>query len=126
MTRPSFQPSAKDRQQVEALTGLLVPQETIARFLDIDGKTLRKHFRAELDHGQEQTGAKLKAILYAAARQGSIRAATYLCDRMGLWPQPDVPAGQQTVQVIVRGGTAGLAPHLDVMPGAGDDMPPAA
>jgi hypothetical protein len=72
--RPTFEPTAKHREQVEVLSGLFVQQATVAHLLDIDAKTLRKHFRAELDHGGERTVAKLKAIVFAAAKQGSLRA----------------------------------------------------
>lgn len=86
--RPTFEPTAKHREQVEVLSGLFVQQATVAHLLDIDAKTLRKHFRAELDHGGERTVAKLKAIVFAAAKQGSLRACCYLLDRMGAaWPE---------------------------------------
>jgi hypothetical protein len=54
MPAPPFVPTEKQREQVEALAGLLVPQQTIGRFLEIDAKTLRKYFRAELDHGHQK------------------------------------------------------------------------
>jgi hypothetical protein len=114
--RPPFEPTAKHREQVEALTGLMVPQASVARFLDIDVKTLKRYFRDELDHGREHTVGKLKAIIYAAARQGSIRAATYLLDRMGVWPEPENgAAAPHELKIHVIGGlaaaTSGPPPH---------------
>jgi hypothetical protein len=38
------------------------------------------HFRAELTHGHARTVAKLKAVVFAAARQGSLRACCYLLE----------------------------------------------
>ena len=110
MRKPPFVSTQKQRDQVETLTGLLIPQETVARFLEIDVKTLRRYFRNELDHGRERVIAKLKGVLFeAASRQGSIRASTYLLDRMGIWPAPEnAAAAPQQVQVIVRGGLAAI------------------
>lgn len=116
MSRQPFVPTPKQRDQVEALTGLLVPQETVARFLEIDVKTLRKHFRSELDHGREKVAAKLKGVLFhAAAREGSVRAATYLCDRMGLWPVPETAAAEpQQLRVVVTGGLRAVEEEITV------------
>jgi hypothetical protein len=67
-------------------------------------------------HGREHTLGKLKAIIYAAARQGSIRAATYLLDRMRVWPEPENgAAAPHELKIHVIGGlaaaTSGLPPH---------------
>jgi hypothetical protein len=108
VTKPRFVPTEKQREQVETLAGLMVPQETIARFLEIDSKTLRKYFRNELDNAREKIIGRLKGVLYQTAMQdGSIRAASYLLDRMGAWPVPENAAGApQQVIVRVHGGTA--------------------
>lgn len=118
MSKPAFVPTQKQREQVEALAGLLVEQTTIAKFLEIDPKTLRKYFRAELDNGPELTGLRLKAILYASARNGSIRATTYLCDKLRLFPEAENGGAQAPAQVIVRvhGGLAGVEEHINAPP----------
>jgi hypothetical protein len=38
MSRQPLEATAKQRDEIEALNGLLVPQETVARFLDIDAR----------------------------------------------------------------------------------------
>lgn len=43
MGRPSYQPDEVSRRQVKAMAGYGVPEADIARVLDIDPKTLRKH-----------------------------------------------------------------------------------
>ena len=49
MGRPAFAPSAEQRKQVETMAGYGIPEEDIALVLGIDPKTLRKHFRLELE-----------------------------------------------------------------------------
>ncbi len=46
-----FEPTAEQRRTVRAMVGCGVQQDDIAPFLDVDPKTLRKHFRRELDRG---------------------------------------------------------------------------
>lgn len=47
-----FKPTEEQRRSVRVMSGFGVPQEDIAIHLEIDAKTLRKHFRRELDRGQ--------------------------------------------------------------------------
>jgi len=103
--RPPYSPTANDREMVERLAGLLVAQVTIANdFLKIDEKTLVKHFRSELDNGKARVIGKLKSTVYIAAIQkGSLRAACYLLDRLGVWPQPTESNGLP--KIVVYGGT---------------------
>jgi AcrR family transcriptional regulator len=47
--RPPHQPTDKDRRAVTALCAAGVREDDIARVLGVSGKTLRKHYRRELD-----------------------------------------------------------------------------
>jgi DNA-binding CsgD family transcriptional regulator len=49
MGRRAHRPDPASRRQVEAMAAYGVPEADIARVLAIDPKTLRKHYRAELD-----------------------------------------------------------------------------
>jgi hypothetical protein len=71
---------------VQILVGVSVPIATIARNIGPDGispNTLRKHFAEELTTGKEQLVASLKTALVKSAQGGSVRAMTYLLDRLG-------------------------------------------
>lgn len=71
---------------VQVLVGMSCPIRTIARNVGPTGiaeNTLRKHFAEELETGREQFVASLKATLVKAAQAGSVRALTYLLDRIG-------------------------------------------
>ena len=50
-----------------ALSGYGVPQEGIAIHVGIDAKTLRKHFRDELDRGSVEATAKVAQTLFHLA-----------------------------------------------------------
>jgi hypothetical protein len=63
--RPGFEPSDEQRANVEAMTGYGIPQDDICRLIinphskkPIQGKTLRRRFRAELDTGTVKANAK--------------------------------------------------------------------
>jgi len=51
------------------------PAEDIATFLGIDAKTLRKHFREELDRGTVEANAKVAQSLFQMATHGRNVAA---------------------------------------------------
>ena len=57
MARPSHKPDAAFRRQVEAMAGYGVRETDIAGLIGIDPKTLRKHYRHELDHGHVKANA---------------------------------------------------------------------
>jgi hypothetical protein len=67
MGRPRHAPEITDRRQVEALAGYGVPEAEIAGLVGIDAKTLRKHYRKELDHGHTKANAKVAENLFRIA-----------------------------------------------------------
>jgi hypothetical protein len=58
-----FNPTEDQRHAVRALSGYGVPQDSIA----IHAKTLRKHFRNELDRGSVEATAKVAQTLFHLA-----------------------------------------------------------
>jgi hypothetical protein len=72
---PAFEATADQRRTVRAMAGFGVPQEEIATFLDIDPKTLRKYFRAELDRGSTEATTKVAQSLFRMATEGNNVAA---------------------------------------------------
>ena len=71
----AFSATAEQRRTVRAMSGFGIQQEEIATFLDIDPKTLRKHFRAELDRGSTEATAKVAQSLFRMATEGNNVAA---------------------------------------------------
>jgi hypothetical protein len=62
--RPPHQPTDADRAKVTALSAYGIPQEQIARVFDIDSKTLRLHYRDELDLGVIEANAQVAKTLF--------------------------------------------------------------
>ena len=77
MPRPKLNPTKEQRQQVEFLAAIGVRQEEIAEFVGIRSpKTLRKHFRAEIDRGATRASFNVGMTLYKMATSGQHPAAT--------------------------------------------------
>lgn len=65
--RPAFVPTDDQRRMVESMAGFGIPQPDIARVLKIDGKTLRKYFRYELDTGTVKANTAVGQNLFRIA-----------------------------------------------------------
>jgi hypothetical protein len=74
--RKSFEPTEQQRRNVETLAGYGLKQDAIARMLQVDPKTLRKHFRHELDGGADKANAQVAGTLFRMAVSGDCVAAT--------------------------------------------------
>ena len=63
-----------------------MPQDDIATLLEIDAKTLRKHFRRELDRGAIEATAKVGQSLFRMATEGgSVAAAIFWMKARAGW-----------------------------------------
>ena len=67
MPRKAHQPDPVTRRQVEAMAAYGVPEADIARVIGIDPKTLRKHYREELDTGSIKANSRIAESLYRKA-----------------------------------------------------------
>lgn len=70
-----FEPTPDQRRTVKTMAGFGIPHTDIAPFIGIDTKTLRKHFREELDRGTTEANAKVAQSLFQMATQGKNVAA---------------------------------------------------
>jgi hypothetical protein len=77
MPRPRLNPTDDQRNEVKSLSGYGLHQADIARMIGIRSpKTLRKHFRNELDRGMLEGTAKVYQTHYRMATGGKNLAAT--------------------------------------------------
>jgi hypothetical protein len=79
MPRPRFEPTMEERKLVQAMAGFGIPEPQIAGTIGehgIDAKTLRKHFRRELDTGATKANTAVAQTLYKMASSGHHAAAT--------------------------------------------------
>jgi hypothetical protein len=81
----------KDRDLVKAMAAIGVDQDDMARLLRITSKTMRKHFRDELDLGLIQANAAVGGAMFKAAvtpGPGQVTAGIWWTKcRMG-WREP--------------------------------------
>tara|TARA_Y100000361_G_C10950556_1_gene233534 strand:+ start:72 stop:425 length:354 start_codon:yes stop_codon:yes gene_type:complete len=104
VTKPTFKPTDEERKYVEQMSAVGIPQSNIAMILrdGIDDKTLRKHFRKELDTAATKANAKIGGTLFNKAVNGDTSAAIFWAKtRMG-WKETNVTEHQGNVSVNVQ------------------------
>tara|TARA_R110000796_G_scaffold163505_3_gene280443 strand:- start:6191 stop:6547 length:357 start_codon:yes stop_codon:yes gene_type:complete len=108
-TKPFFEPTDDERKTVSLMCAVGVPQEGIALVIrdGIDKKTLRKHFRSELDTAMIKANAKVGGSLFNKAISGDTASAIWWSKaRMGWKESSDLNvAGGLTV--VISGKDAG-------------------
>ena len=93
MGRRAHKPDATSRRQVEAMGAYGVPEAGIARVLAVDPKTLRKHYRDQLDTGHIRANSKIAESLYRKALGDgpqSITAAIFWLKTRAHWKETSV------------------------------------
>jgi hypothetical protein len=77
MARPCFTPSDDQRRMVKAMAAMGIPQEQVGQLINCRSpKTLRKHFREELDVAASEANFNVAKVLYNLATSGKVPAAT--------------------------------------------------
>jgi hypothetical protein len=90
MGRRSHKPDLAQRRQVEAMAGFGIPEVDIAAVLGVDPKTLRKHYRNELDLGETKANAQVAGFLFNAARTGNVTAQIFWLKTRARWRETPV------------------------------------
>jgi hypothetical protein len=81
-----FIPTDEQRRTVRALSGYGVPQDGIAIHIGIDAKTLRKHFREDLDRGSVEATAKVaQSLFHLATVDKNVAAAIFWMKARAGW-----------------------------------------
>jgi hypothetical protein len=105
MGRRAHRPDPTSRRQVEAMAGYGVPEADIACVLDLDPKTLRKHYRSELDKGHIKATTKVAENLYRKAtgegREAVTAAIFWLKTRAG-WKETLVQETKAEIRYVAR------------------------
>ena len=65
-------------------------QATIADILGIDDKTLRKHYREELDQSMAKANAQIGGVLFNKAKAGDTAAAIFWMKTRAGWRETNV------------------------------------
>jgi hypothetical protein len=83
--RRAHKPDPGLRRQVEAMAAYGIPEIDIARVVGVDPKTLRKHYRDELDMGETKANAQVAGFLFNAARSGNVTAQIFWLKTRARW-----------------------------------------
>ena len=101
----------EQRRLVKAMAGCGVPHEGIAVMLEIDPKTLRRHYRQELDRGSVEATAKVAQSLFQMATvDKNMAAAIFWMEARAGWrekPDPSAIAIDGASRVVVTYQWAG-------------------
>ncbi|MBC8158278.1 MAG: hypothetical protein H8E94_02990 [Alphaproteobacteria bacterium] len=84
-----FKPTDEERQLVTQMCAVGIPQESICLVVrdGIDDKTLRKHFRRELDTAKIKANAKVGGTLFNKAMAGDTTAAIFWAKTQMGWKE---------------------------------------
>ena len=78
-------PNDKKRAKVIAFTCAGFTQEEVARYLNIDIKTLVKYYKQELDEAKYEKIGELSDIAYQLARAGDQKMLEFVLKCRGRW-----------------------------------------
>jgi hypothetical protein len=87
MSRPPHEPTAAQRQLVQLHATIGTQQSVIASILGIDPKTLRLHYREELDHAMAQANATIGGALFNKAKSGDTTAMIFWMKTRAGWKE---------------------------------------
>ncbi len=62
-----------------------IPETDIARVMTVNPKTLRKHYREELDLGETKANAQVAGYLFNAAKNGNVTAQIFWLKTRARW-----------------------------------------
>jgi hypothetical protein len=108
--RPAFRPTDEQHRQVEAMVGYGIPEGQICRLITnpqtkrpIDEKTLRRHFRSEIDTGQVKANAAVAQSLFKMATGGNVTAAIFWMKTQMGWKETAAVemSGTMTLEALV-------------------------
>jgi hypothetical protein len=85
MGRRAHKPDPSQRRQVEAMAAYGVLENDVAAIVGIDPKTLRKHYRTELDFGGAKANAQVAGFLFNSAKNGNVAAQIFWLKTRARW-----------------------------------------
>lgn len=80
-------PTDESKRMVESTSGLGLPHEQIAILVGIDDKTLRKHYRAELDMGKAKANGQIAKTLFSKAVGGDTTSLIWWTKTQMKWAE---------------------------------------
>jgi hypothetical protein len=81
------EPTELNRKLVESSSGLGLPHESIGVLIGIDDKTLRKHYRHELDMGKAKANGQIAKTLFSKAVGGDTTSLIWWTKSQMKWAE---------------------------------------
>lgn len=120
MTRP-HEPDDKSRATVEAMVSYGIPHEDIAKVIGIDDKTLRKHYRHEIDTASAKANSQVAQRLYKKCMNDDTASIIFWLKTRAKWAETQkhehggdgggpiqIEATLKTILDDIDGKTAGI------------------
>jgi hypothetical protein len=83
----AHEPTPETQKLVESSSGLGLPHESIAVLVGIDDKTLRKHYRHELDMGKAKANGQIAKTLFQKATSGDTTSLIWWTKTQMKWSE---------------------------------------
>jgi hypothetical protein len=133
MPRPAFKATEQQRQLTQSMAAYGIPQESIAKVIGVRSpKTLRKHFRRELDLSAIEANTRVAQTAYRLATSGKSVCATMFWLRCragwketGQGPDQGGPEEDKSHRAEKR-EVSRIVWRTTELPPEGDNDPPAA
>ena len=117
-------PTDVTRMQAQTAAGYGLHQDQIGSLLGIDDKTLRKHYRQELDVGRAKAHLAVAATLYDKAVAGDTGAMVWYTKCQMRWsPPPALVEVSGLISISAALADASLRIGLDPIDGECVDVP---
>lgn len=116
-TKPQHQPTEETRAEVTALISFGVPQDGVAEYIGVDAKTLRKHYRKEIDLAATHANAQVGKFLYKSATGAAMEldgASHSDCLRAAIFWAKTKMGFKETGALEVTGKDGGPVQTIDV------------
>lgn len=85
MARPPHKPTPELRQLVQLHATVGTDHDQIAKVIGVDPKTLRKHYRQELDLALAKANATIGGMLFNKAKNGDTAAMIFWMKTKARW-----------------------------------------
>ena len=89
MAYKSKAPTEEQRKLVQTMAAAGIQSEAICLVIGVSGKTLRKHYRAELDTAVTRANAMVASSLYMKAIKGNVVAQIFWVKTRAGWKEPE-------------------------------------
>ena len=109
---PPHKPDQKSRDVVENASGIGLPHEQIAILVGIDDKTLRLHYRKELDEGKAKAHMAVAGTLFDKAMSGDTSAMIWWSKTQLKWSETIKTELEATVNGNLALNIIGVAPKV--------------